>query len=292
MATSFEQKIPTFSLYGEQQWPTPDLLHWESIASRSALHEWVIKPHRHGNLWQLVYVENGEMKVHIEGREQQPKQPCLVLVPHLCVHGFAFSADVSGHVVTLAEPIIQSMEQALPDAGAILRNAAVLQLKPAERKELNSLFASIEQEYTQARPFREMALQALVSQLSIWLLRRLNSVVDSPKSKKHSQYHFAKFTELVEKQFTQHHPLEEYATHIGISKPHLNSVCRQFANCSALQFIHQRLLLEAKRHLIYTAMSISDISHSLGFSEPPYFTRFFKRFTGQSPVEFRKHNNG
>lgn len=51
--------------------------------------------------------------------------------------------------------------------------------------------------------------------------------------------------------------------------------------------INQRLLLEAKRDLVYTTMTITQVSDSLGFSEPAYFSRFFKRGTGQSPKQFR-----
>ena len=51
--------------------------------------------------------------------------------------------------------------------------------------------------------------------------------------------------------------------------------------------INQRLLLEAKRSLVYTAMTINQVADSLGFSEPAYFSRFFKRSTGQSPKDFR-----
>lgn len=59
------------------------------------------------------------------------------------------------------------------------------------------------------------------------------------------------------------------------------------ANRSALQLLHERLLLEAKRQLTYTNMTIGQVADLLGFSEPAYFTRFFKRLTGLSPRDFR-----
>ncbi|MNE34730.1 Bifunctional transcriptional activator/DNA repair enzyme AdaA [compost metagenome] len=69
---------------------------------------------------------------------------------------------------------------------------------------------------------------------------------------------------------------------------HLNSLCRELAGQTALQIIHQRLLLEAKRNLIYTNMSIGQLSDSLGFSDPTYFSRFFRRLDGQTPNAFRQ----
>ena len=69
---------------------------------------------------------------------------------------------------------------------------------------------------------------------------------------------------------------------------HLNALCRQTVGKSALELIHERMILEAKRNLVYTSMSISEVSYAIGFSDPAYFTRFFKRQVGLSPKEFRK----
>ncbi|GAB3387028.1 hypothetical protein GCM10027514_28270 [Azotobacter armeniacus] len=52
--------------------------------------------------------------------------------------------------------------------------------------------------------------------------------------------------------------------------------------------IHQRLLLEAKRNLIYTTMTVNELSDALGFNDPAYFSRFFRRLAGQSPKAFRQ----
>ncbi|MOA66752.1 DNA-binding transcriptional regulator AraC [compost metagenome] len=52
--------------------------------------------------------------------------------------------------------------------------------------------------------------------------------------------------------------------------------------------VHQRLLLEARRNLIYTRMSIGQLSDSLGFTDPTYFARWFKRLSGQTPNAYRR----
>lgn len=60
--------IPVFKLYGDgADWPTPDLLHCESIAARSRLHDWEIGAHRHADLTQLLYIRRGLAEVEIEG---------------------------------------------------------------------------------------------------------------------------------------------------------------------------------------------------------------------------------
>jgi AraC family transcriptional activator of pobA len=99
--------------------------------------------------------------------------------------------------------------------------------------------------------------------------------------------YLAGFIKLVERHYLEHLSVEDYAHRVGVSSSYLNSLCRQLAGQTALQVIHQRLLLEAKRELIYTGITISQLSDKLGFSDPTYFSRFFKRLSGQSPNAFR-----
>lgn len=83
-------------------------------------------------------------------------------------------------------------------------------------------------------------------------------------------------------------PVAHYAHEIGVTPAHLNVLCRQTVDKSALEMIHERLMLEARRNLVYTSMTISQVSYATGFSDPAYFTRFFKREAGVSPKEFRR----
>lgn len=102
----------------------------------------------------------------------------------------------------------------------------------------------------------------------------------------------ARFTRLVGQDFRQQRSVEAYAMQLDISPANLNTLARRFAGHTALGLLHQRLLLEAKRELVYTSMTISQISDLLGFSEPAYFSRFFKRMTGRSPKDFRQQPSG
>jgi AraC family transcriptional activator of pobA len=79
-----------------------------------------------------------------------------------------------------------------------------------------------------------------------------------------------------------------YAATLGISAPHLNSICKRYGGRSALQIIHDRLMLAARRGLAYTDVSVACIARNLGFADPAYFTRFFRRAEGVTPSAFRR----
>ena len=68
---------------------------------------------------------------------------------------------------------------------------------------------------------------------------------------------------------------------------HLSRSCRAVAGQSALDLLHERMLLEARRLLAYTDASVAEVAGDLGFDDPSYFSRFFARRAGRSPQDWR-----
>jgi len=279
--------VPVFRLYGETTaWPTPDLIHCESIASRSRLHDWEIRPHRHGDLVQLLYVQSGAAELEVEGRVNPVREAVLQVTPALAVHGFRFAEDVQGWVLSMGLPLAEQLGGLLQSS--VLEQPACFTVGEGKRL-LDGLFESIDREYARQAPGRDLMLQSLLNMLLVWLSRRaLEQARAQASQQDRGVEHVQAFSRLLEQDFREHRPIEHYATALGISAAHLNALCRRLAGRSALQMIHQRLLLEAKRNLVYTAMTIQQVSDSLGFSEPAYFSRFFKRYAGVSPRAFRE----
>ena len=278
--------VPVFKLYGETAaWPTPDLIHCESIPERSRLHEWEIKPHRHGDLVQVLYMQAGRAELEVEGRTHCVDTSSLQVVPALSVHGFRFSRDIQGYVLSLAQPLVEQLSVTLDSQ---LMKVPVCYAVGDEARHLDSLFESIVQEYGRQAPGRDLMLQALISVLLVSISRRWRvlSSQEGPERDR-GREHVEAFTKLLETHFREHWSIERYAGAVGISAAHLNALCRRLAGQSALQMINQRLVLEAKRCLVYTVMTVNQVSDSLGFSEPAYFSRFFKRETGVAPKAFR-----
>lgn len=79
----------------------------------------------------------------------------------------------------------------------------------------------------------------------------------------------------------------DYAQLLQVSRSHLNDELRRQVGQSASEIIHQRLVLEAKRLLVHSTLTISETAYRLGFQDPSYFGRFFRRYTGQTPGMYR-----
>lgn len=279
--------IPVFKLYGEQQdWLSPDLLHCETISLRSRIHDWEIRPHRHADLCQLLYVHKGRAQVEIEGQHHVLAPSAIQVIPPLCVHGFQFSPDVEGFVLTLAAPLVAQLQAQLGGSMSALQRAASY---PAgqDRDYLNSLFNAVQNEYVGTQPARDMLLQSLISVLLVWVTRQVIQRREARQVPQRGREYLSLFNQQVEARFREQPTVEQLAHKVGISVAHLNTVCRELSGQSALQIIHQRLLLEAKRLLIYTPMTVSEVADNLGFADPAYFSRFFRRLNGTSPSVFR-----
>lgn len=279
-------QVPVFKLYGEDRaWPTPDLIHCESIAERSRLHGWEISAHLHSDLLQVLYIQSGHAEVDIDGQVRVLDEAAVQVVPALCVHAFRFSEDIQGHVLTLAQPLVDHLGGALERPPLTL---PVCYLVEGHQQRLDMLFGTLAREYGQHEAGRELMLQSLISALLVWLARQaLAGERAEALLSDRGRNHLRRFQGLVEQHYREHRPLDWYASQLGLSVAHLNSLCRRLAGQSGLQLIHQRLMLEAKRNLVYTSMTIAQVADSLGFSEAAYFSRFFRRGSGLSPKDFR-----
>jgi AraC family transcriptional activator of pobA len=279
--------IPVFKLYGESlDWPTPDLLHCEPLSKRSREHQWEIKPHRHADLCQLLFVHKGQAKLEIEGTHSLLDESAIQILPPLSVHGFRFAPDVEGYIVTLAAPLVTHLQAQL---GNSVNALVVAGRYPAgaDSHYLNSLFSALQSEYVGHQPAREMLMHSLVSVIMVWVSRQVLQRRTASQRPQRAREYLNGFIQLVEEHYREHVKVEDLAHRLGISVSHLNGTCRELAGQPALQIMHERQLLEAKRLLTYTSMTIYEMSDLLGFSDPTNFTRLFRRRVGISPKAFR-----
>lgn len=99
---------------------------------------------------------------------------------------------------------------------------------------------------------------------------------------------FIRFRQMLEHHYKQMHTVKEYANHLNVSVKTLTNSVYESSRSTPLKIINDRIILEAKRQLFYSDLKIKEIAFSLGFEDPSYFVKFFKRQTGTLPAEFRE----
>jgi len=98
---------------------------------------------------------------------------------------------------------------------------------------------------------------------------------------------FQRFNQLIEHHYSEHWPLSAYAQSIGVTETRLNDICRRVAGLPSKRLVHERLMQEARRLLLFGGGSVNEICYQLGFKDPAYFSRFFARNAGMAPGEYR-----
>lgn len=98
------------------------------------------------------------------------------------------------------------------------------------------------------------------------------------------------YRELVEREAPHHHGVQYYARQLGVSPGHLNVLCHQHLGRGAKEVIEERLSVQARRLLLFSDRSAAQVGYALGFRDPSYFARFFRRENGRSPGAFRKQH--
>ncbi len=149
----------------------------------------------------------------------------------------------------------------------------------------SAVFEEMVREYQEERPGGPEVLRAL---LEILLTRAARLCPGGSGALTRPAQLARTFRLLVERHFRERHLPAAYAPLLGVTANHLNDTVRGQSGQSAGGVIRERQVLEAKRLLLHSAWSISEIAYHLGFKDPSYFSRFFARHTGGSPGAFRE----
>lgn len=287
------QAVPTFRLY-EEAGQDDDLstLHWESLASRSGLHNWEIRAHRHSGLHQIFFIQRGGGEAVIDDSMRTFTAPCIIALPPLLVHGFRFDPGAEGHVLTVSDGLVAQLAGLFGAAELSGMLGAPLLLDVSEDVvRLSEAFDALAQEFRTPGLLRSSALAARLGPVLIEIARARPAGAEGEEGAAPSVL-FRAFSGLVEQHAPNHWGVGDYAAALACTKARLTAVCQRLAGRSPLQLTHDRLMLEAKRSLIYTSMSIGEIGYALGFKDAAYFCRFFARREGCPPSVFREQWEG
>lgn len=163
-------------------------------------------------------------------------------------------------------------------------------IEPEIAKELNKYIEEIESEKSHVREFGHSALmRALIKIILIYIHRHgINKDYESQKKTKASHRLFMKFRGLLEENYTHIHTVKEYADMLNVSSKTLSNSVLECSGQTPLEFINNRIIIESKRLLRFSDLMIKEIGYNMGYDDPSYFVKFFKRATGYLPFDFRE----
>jgi AraC family transcriptional regulator, transcriptional activator of pobA len=278
--------IPAVGLYGEGR-TAPEMPHCERIGDRAGLHDWQITPHRHPNLHQAMLIRRGNARITVDGRARDLALPVLLNIPPWVVHGFRFAAGTEGYVLTLpAEAFADLLGEGAPLAPALSAWGAC-----AAEPALDPLFEALLAEQARQDAARAAMMRALATQVLCHAARGLVPP-DADSTPAGYARHMQAFDALLHAHLRDHWRLDDYAAALGLTPTHLNRITRMLAGLSAGRYVEARRAREAQRLLAYTRLPVAEIGYALGFEDPAYFSRAFRRQTGETPSACRRRLAG
>lgn len=287
------QVTPFYGLYGDQfTHSEPGFVHIEELAVRSKDLDWIIKPHRHNRLFQIICIFNGSAEITINQNTHHLEGDWAITLPIGTVHGFRFQPNSQGFVLSITDSVLtEEIQQGLGgNRCELLHTPQLINLMTNDPQfhQFTHYIAQIREERSCHYSDQTQSL-ALLSRLAVLSLNRQlqHKKLQSQMGLKESST-LSKFRNLIEAHYKEHWTVSAYATALHLSTATLNRLSNQYLGHGPKILIQDRLLTEAKRQLIYTQQSLEEIAYSLGFKDYPYFARFFKKLENTTPGAYRK----
>jgi AraC family transcriptional activator of pobA len=289
--SSTETLIPKHALEPDAETGNPIIRMNKLNCEMSMVPVDFLVPHRK-DYYFMVLVRQGSSRHWIDMKPYTLKADTFYFtVPHQ-VHLKEESEPLSGTIIAFTEELLAI------EGNSFLKQLPIIQ-NPHNGHELSLstqdvlfLEDTLEKMYTEYRAknnWQQGMLMAYVQVLLIYL-SRLYTEQFSGEETVPDRVLLKKYLAKIEESYTEVHEVACYADMLNISAGHLSEVVKEQSGKSAITHIHERLVLEAKRLLFHTEISIKEVAFQLGFEDASYFNRFFKRITGNTPLDYRTAN--
>ena len=282
-----------YGLYGESDFLLTDFVHCETIGYRTKLHNLVIEEHIHTSLFQVFILESGRIDISIGEQQYLLTGPAVITVPENILHGMKAGKNIKGKVVTISSSFLESNSNNFSCTLHELSNAHVITAFPKMQsfETIRMLADNLCDEINVELPEKKWVLQNYCN-LMLSLICRLSDKktekIFTPDNR--NMRYFKIFQKSVKQSCTPMKSIKQYALELNITGVHLNRICKSAVGKSALQIVHEFLVLEAEKFLRNTDLHVAEIAYRLNFEDPAYFSRLFKKYTGNAPKEFREKN--
>jgi AraC-like DNA-binding protein len=250
-----------------------------------------VRPHSH-SYYQIIWFFNAKGTHTVDFKIYDIKENTILFITKDQIHAFDDNYDCEGWLIHFNESFFMHT-----DVDVFLKyNIFTTQENPCYALETDTLFKGkkyIDLIIAELKNRKDFGFEDSVRFLLKCFLINLERVHQKRATKNvnpNDAYtlHLYQFKELIELNYKKGLTIKEYADLMNISSKTLNTITKKVLQKSPSKFIAERIILEAKRLLKFTSLQISEIAFSLGFEDPSYFIKYFKRHVKLAPLEFRK----
>lgn len=286
--------LPVYDICNLSDGPrTGQLLMVDRFGDYLAAHQHLVFPHKH-SFYHLVYFTKGSGTHSIDFINFPVAAGQVYFMVPGQVHSWHFTGEIDGYIINFSEAFLNTFlanARYLEQFAFFSGNAKeqVLGVSNEDQAKLVTVFENILAENALAPANKEDMIRALLLQIFI-LLGRYNAD-GVPAARSANPLILFQFKKLVDLHYKEKKLPKEYADLLYITPNHLNALSKDLAGRPAGEIIRDRVLLEAKRLLVNASLTVAEIAADLNFADNSYFSRFFKKYEGVTPEDFRKQFN-
>lgn len=257
----------------------------QTVQSALDITQWTL----HGRRHRSFVLVSGAGDLDLAGERTALVSPCLLWLPAGKTATLTLRAGSRGAWLAAGDTAFDQVPLP-PNIAEDLRHVLGRPLLGAHldaglARRLSVVFSGIEAERLDAGPGAQDMIRHQLAVFFIALWRLSEAAPRDPLPL--PRVIVANFLQLVDLNMRKHWSVSDYAAHLGVSSDRLNTAVQRALGRSPLALIHARLVAEARQMLEGSSLQIAEIAALLGFEDPAYFSRFFKRLTGKSPRRYR-----
>ncbi|MBC5773567.1 helix-turn-helix domain-containing protein [Pontibacter sp. KCTC 32443] len=289
-----EKELPVYQIQDfNAQWQQEHYFYLKPFSQHLQEHAFIQKPHKH-DFYILFFVTHGSGS-HTIDFKTYPVEPNTVffLTPGQ-VHSWQLSSDTDGFILffTPSFYLIDFPNHKLnsfPFFNSLLQNP-FLYLTNAQLQQLESILLEMQEELIRQELYTEAIIRDYLDILLMRLARLYHSEGGPKTAGTGAVSQLEALQKLIEEQYKNHKPVKFYADQLHLTTKQLNETSKRRFGRTTAQLIQDRVLLEAKRLLVHSTLTIAQVASELGYFDNAYFFRFFKKHAGLTPEQFRKAN--
>ena len=248
------------------------------------------QPHKH-DFYLVFFVEKGSGIHHVDFTQHEVKEHQVYFIRPGQVHNWSLDVDTTGFQLMLSADVVTIFSNLAPFPFFEQNVPACLFLTQKEFENLKNHLHEIELILSDNDLLtKEIVLLRLHLLLKLLQKEYLNQFHGHDSSTKPEKV-IKNFNTLIDDHFTTESSVNFYADKLNITANYLNILSQKYLKKPATEVIKERTILEAKRLLTSTDLSVKEIAYQLGFNDNAYFSKVFKKYTGKSPGDFKQSYN-
>ena len=270
----------------------PDVSEGFSIRDIGTLlseNDMVQELHRH-NFFFVLFLEKGKGEHSIDFTNYPVDDYSVFFMRPGQVHQLTLKQGSKGYLIQFNREFYTPIEEPVNFILRKVSNKNYCPLSAERYRKLLSQLYFIFEEYTEKQDRYKEVIKASLEILFIELVRQSKNPKEiTNNGNQYSQEQLEELLELLQKHIATQKQVTQYAEMMHLTSFQLNKITKETIGKTCSQLINEQIILEAKRNLLATTNQINQIAFDLGFEDPSYFIRFFKKQTGITPEAFR-HN--